>query len=99
MADWIETNVSHGAGIDVIAGQQVVVFVGTEQALRRTDDGFGEAILVLHVHDLGSLRAWECVPSWCGDYRADVSCRMCISSHYRTGQDRYVSGFRPKLWV
>ena len=34
LADWVETNVSHGAGIDVIAGQQIVVLVGTEQALR-----------------------------------------------------------------
>ena len=45
----------------MIAGQQAVLPVGTEQALRRTDDGFGEAVLVLRVHDLGPLRAWECV--------------------------------------
>ena len=48
LANWIEANVSHGAGIDVIASQQAVVLVGTEQALRRTDDGFGEAGLRVH---------------------------------------------------
>ena len=34
LSNWIETNVSRRAGIDVIAGQQAVVLVGTEQALR-----------------------------------------------------------------
>jgi hypothetical protein len=56
MADHVDANVSRRADIDVIVGQQAVVLVGTEQALRRTDDGFGEAVLVLRVHDLGSLR-------------------------------------------
>ena len=56
MANWIEANISHGADIEVIAGQQTVVLVGTEQALRRTDDGFGKAVLVLRVHGLSSLR-------------------------------------------
>ena len=32
-----------------------MILVGTEQALRRTDDGFGEA--GLRVHGLSSLRA------------------------------------------
>ena len=33
-ANGVNANVSHRAGIDVIAGQQTVVLVGTEQALR-----------------------------------------------------------------
>ena len=63
LTNWIETNVSHGAGIDEVVGQQAVILVGTEQAVRRTDDGFGEAFLVLRVHDVCSLRAWVYVPS------------------------------------
>ena len=48
MADHVDANVSRRADIDVIVGQQAVVLVGTEQALRRTDDGFGEAGLRVH---------------------------------------------------
>jgi hypothetical protein len=46
----IDADVSHGVGIDEAVGQQAVILVGTEQALRRTDDGFGEAGVVLRVH-------------------------------------------------
>lgn len=56
MFDGIDTNVSHGVGIDVMAGQQVVLF-GTEQALRRAQNSFGEAGMALHGHGLGSLMA------------------------------------------
>jgi len=38
LANWIETNVSRRAGINAIGRQQAVVLVGTEQALRRTND-------------------------------------------------------------
>jgi len=48
LANWIETNVSRRAGINAIGRQQAVILVGTEQALRRTDDDFGEAGLRVH---------------------------------------------------
>ena len=48
LTNWIETNVSRCAGINAIGRQQAVILVGTEQALRRTYDGFGEAVLRVH---------------------------------------------------
>jgi hypothetical protein len=36
-------------GIDVMAGQQIVLF-GTEQSLRRAQNSFDEASMVLRVH-------------------------------------------------
>jgi hypothetical protein len=46
---WIDANVSHGVCIDVMAGQQVVLF-GTEQSLLRPQNSFDEANMVLRVH-------------------------------------------------
>jgi hypothetical protein len=40
-------------GIDVMTGQQAVLF-GTEQSLRRAQNSFNEASMVPHVH--------SCVP-------------------------------------
>ena len=52
----IDTDVSHRVGINVVTGQQVVHF-GTEQALRRAQNSFGEAGMALRGHGLGSLLA------------------------------------------
>ena len=59
---WIDANVSHGVCIDVMAGQQVVLF-GTEQALRRAENSFDEAGVVLRVHGISSLMGGTFCPS------------------------------------
>jgi len=55
----IDTNVSHGVGVDLMAGQQAVLF-GTEQALHGAQNSFGEADVVLRVHG--------CIPWGLGVY-------------------------------
>jgi len=52
----IDANVSLRMGIDVMAGQQAVLF-GTEQALHGVQNSFGEAGVVLRVHGFSSLMA------------------------------------------
>ena len=49
----IDANIFHGAGIKVIAGQNVGVPAGTQQALCRLKYGSGEAGMMLpgHLHD------------------------------------------------
>lgn len=46
----INTNVAHSARIDVAAGEQAVVLVGTEQALGGPHYGLGEAGVMLRGH-------------------------------------------------
>ena len=55
-SDGINANVALCVCIDLGAGQQAFPF-GTEQALRRAQDSFGEAGVALHVHGSGSLMA------------------------------------------
>ena len=49
-SELINSNISHGPRIDVVAGQQVVFPAGAEQTLRRTDDCSCGAGLVLRFH-------------------------------------------------
>ena len=49
-AKLIDTNVSHGPRIDVVAGQQAVFPAGAEQTLRRTYDCSCYVGFVLRVH-------------------------------------------------
>jgi hypothetical protein len=52
----IDTDVFHRVSVDVVTGQQVVLF-GTEQALRRAQNSFGKAGMALLGHGLGSFMA------------------------------------------
>lgn len=46
----IDANILHCACVNVIAGQNVAVPVGTQQALRRLEDGSGKTGMVLLCH-------------------------------------------------
>ena len=92
---WIDANVSHGVRIDVVASQQVVLF-GTEQALRRAENSFDEAGVVLRVHGFRSLMAgtvWPPVVATIAQSE-DIGCEIHHSADRSRSMAKNVSAAR-----